>query len=100
MKDENKKLNKIISDLKNEKNKNEIEIIFSDDNKDYPLKIKLNKEESIDKVIEYISKNHQELIKDKYIKKIKTNDKEIDIGETIDKETNLLTDTNFHHKID
>ena len=79
-------------DYENENNKNEIEIIFNNnENKDYPIKMNVNKEEDINKIIEYLLDKHPELKKHKDIKKIKVNGNDINFEESLDIETNNHT---------
>ena len=85
MKEYIKTLKKKISDYENEKDKNEI--IFSNDNQNYSIKIKKNQEESIDKIIDQVLKDNPELKQLKYIIKTKVDDKEINPDEIKEKET-------------
>jgi len=95
MKDEINQYKKKIEELEyknknyeNEYNKNEIEIIFTNnENKDYPIKMNVNKEEDINKIIEYLLDKHPELKKHKDIKKIKVNGNDINFEESLDRET-------------
>ena len=79
------KINQYIKIIEEMKNKNEIEIIVTNnENKDYHIKMKLNKEEGIDKIMENLSGQYPELKNYINIKKLKVNDNVININESLD----------------
>ena len=91
LEEENKEYKEQIKKYKeelNKKEKNKIKIIYFDDqDKEHSIEINSNQEEQMQNIIDYFLKNNKEFIRDKGIKKIKINNKEINLEEFIDKES-------------
>lgn len=91
LEEENKEYKEQIKKYKeelNEKEKNKIKIIYFDgQDEEHSIEINSNQEEQMQNIIDYFLKNNKEFIRDKGIKKIKINNKEINLEEFIDKES-------------